>query len=76
MYSSFIFIRVSVPPTPMCVCVPYACSADRGQKRAGDPLALPLQMAVSSYVDAGNRTLVLWKSNECSELLSHLSLSV
>ena len=34
---------------------------------------IPLQMAVSCYVVAGNWIQVFWKSRQCSERLSHLS---
>ena len=51
------FVRISV-----CVC--------GSQKRALDLLELELQMIVSYHVCAGYRTLVLWKSSQCSYLLS------
>ena len=34
---------------------------------------IPLQMVVSHHVFAGNLTQDLWKSSQCSKLLSHLS---
>ena len=38
----------------MCINVPGACSTQRGQKRASDPLELELQMVVSYQVSDGN----------------------
>ena len=40
-------------------CVPHACSARGGQKRALDPLELELQKTVSFHVGAGNPNQVL-----------------
>ena len=48
-------------------------SAPGGQKQVSNSLELELQMVVSCHVGAGNLTQVLWKMNQCSELLSHFS---
>jgi hypothetical protein len=40
------------------------------QKSASDALVLQLLMVVSHHVGAGNRTLILCKSNKCFSLLS------
>lgn len=45
-----------------------------GQKRAPDPLEWELQTVVSHHVDSGNQTHDLWKTIQCSQLLSHLSI--
>lgn len=37
-----------------------------GQKRILNPLDIESQMVVSSHVDAGALTWVLWKSSPCS----------
>lgn len=44
----------------------------RSWKRVFDPLGLALQTVVSHHVDSGNQIHVLWKSTQCSYLLSHL----
>lgn len=51
----------------LCVsrCTTYVSDASRGQMRGLDPLELEVQMVVSC-VGARNRTLVLWKSSQCS----------
>ena len=38
-----------------------------------ESLEKKLLMVVNHHMDAGNGTQELWKSNNCSELLSHLS---
>lgn len=38
-----------------------------------DPLKLELQTVLSCHMDAENRTRVLWKNNQCSQLMGHLS---
>lgn len=43
-----------------------------GQGRVLDHLEQELQMAVSHHLSAGNRTLILWESNNCSAILSAL----
>ena len=57
----------------MYVHVPCVFLMPSEARRVFDPLELELQMAVSHPVGAGNRTHVLWKSNQCSKLLSHFS---
>ena len=52
--------------TCMCACV---SGAHEGQKT----LRVELQIVLSIRIDAGNRTCILYKSNKCSYLLSHLS---
>lgn len=46
--------------------VSCACNALRGQNKVLDPMELELQTVVSSYVVAGDRSEVLWKSSQCS----------
>jgi hypothetical protein len=46
-----------------------------GQKKPLDPLELELGVVVNGHVGAGNQTWVGSKSNKCSKLRSHLSLS-
>ena len=50
----------------MCVCVPWVCSAFRGQKRVLHSLELVLHMIVSHHVGSGKQTWVLWKSSKFS----------
>jgi hypothetical protein len=52
------------------VCVMYTCSTGGGQKRASDPPELELCIVRNLHVGAGNQTLVLWKSIQCSYFLS------
>lgn len=47
-----------------------------GQKRVLGFLKLQLQMHVSCHVAAGNRTWVLCKSSVCSQVPSHLSITI
>jgi hypothetical protein len=54
------------------VCV-YGSGTLQVHKRMSALLELWLQMVVSYHVDAGNQSQVLWKSNQGSEPLSHLS---
>lgn len=49
---------------------PHVCSACGGQKGALDPLELKLQMTVSCHMDAGNQTLILYKSCPRFQLLN------
>jgi hypothetical protein len=53
--------------------VPHVCNAGGAKRRAVDLLKLTLQMDVSDHVVMGIDLWVLWKSSQCSELLSHLS---
>lgn len=46
----------------LCLCV----KCQESQERNLDLLELELQMIVRSHVDAGNQTLILWRSNQCS----------
>lgn len=46
------------------MCGSSVCSAQRGQKRAADPLKLEAQMIVGSPAGAGNETLTVFKSNK------------
>jgi hypothetical protein len=57
------------------VCVLYAYSTHRDQRRVSDPLELELQLSVSCHVGAGNGTRVLCKSSCCFLGLTHLSSS-
>lgn len=54
----------------MCLLVLYVyhtCAGAVGvQKGVSEPLELELGVAVSGHVGAGNRTLVLRKSSQCS----------
>lgn len=50
----------------MCLCTPHVFSAHRDQKRVLGPLAFLLQNVGSVCVGAGNRTLLLCKSNKYS----------
>lgn len=52
------------------VCVPRACHALRGRKRASYPLGLELQMVQSCHVGARSQTQVLCKSKN---MLNHFS---
>lgn len=47
----------------MDVCVPCVPDVCRGRKKATEPWELELQMVISSYVGAGNQTLVTWKGS-------------
>jgi hypothetical protein len=58
---------------PACMSVYHG--ACRGQNKVSDILELELQMVVSHHVGAEAQTQVLYKSNKCSKLLSHLSSS-
>lgn len=58
-----------------CLCTTFMSGASRGQKRTSDPLELELQIPVNCHVGARNRTWVFCKSNQCFQLLSHLSSS-
>ena len=50
-----------------CVSVPHIQSgACRGQKRASAPLEMGFQLVVNHHVCAGNPTMVLSKSSQCS----------
>ena len=53
----------------------YQVNGPRFKKRVSDLLELELNTAVSHYVGAGNQILVLYKSNKCLKLPSHLSNS-
>ena len=55
---------MGVLPVCLHVYLMYAVLID--QKRALDLLELDLQRVVSCFVGAGNQTLVLYKSNQCS----------
>lgn len=47
--------------------VHYVCvSAHKGQKGMLDPLGLEVQTVESCHIDAGNQTLMLCKSTQCS----------
>lgn len=50
-------------------CIPHACSAIGGQKRAWNPPELESGMVVSYYVGNGSRTWVLSKSTKPSKVL-------
>jgi hypothetical protein len=62
----------------MCVYLSYACLVPTdARSKVLDSLCLELQMVASHEVAAGNWTRVIWKSNQGSSLLSHItSLSV
>ena len=60
-----IFIYLFVYLFILCIWVHWSC-ARRGHQ-------IPLQMAVSHHVVAGNWTRDLWKESQCSQPLSHLS---
>ena len=73
---------LSPPPIYTCVSVLPACilcttkcmpSAPRDQKRVSHPLGWELQTILSSHPSVGKLNPVLWKSNQYSETLSHLS---
>jgi hypothetical protein len=49
-----------------CMYVQCACRDFRGQKRTSVPLELESLTVVSSDVGAGNQSLVLWESSQCS----------
>lgn len=49
----------------------YLLNALRGQKRPPNPLVLELQRIMSYHVCSGNQNQVVWKSSQCSWLLSH-----
>lgn len=51
------------------ICMPGAC---RGSRGALDNLELKLQMNVNHHMGAENQSWILWKSNQCSLLSSHL----
>lgn len=56
----------------VCVRTVYVPIAHRGQKRVLDLLKLELeQTVVNSYMGAGNRTWLLYRSSKCSSLLRH-----
>lgn len=57
-----------------CVSVYYVCAVP-SEARKGN-LGLELQMVVRCHVGVGNRTQSLWKSNQCSQPLSRLSIPV
>lgn len=58
---------------PACVCTPCACSSQRGQKRAADPLGLELKVVGSCYVGAG--TEPMWSGKTVSAFNQQASLS-
>lgn len=56
----------------MHACAPHTCSAHDGQKRETDTLEVELQTVVTHYMDSGNQTQVLCKS-EPSSTIQHSS---
>ena len=55
----------------ICLCITWLSCGCNSQKMASEPLELELQMVVVSLcVDSGNWTHILWKSCQCSQLLS------
>ena len=62
-----IFIYKCVSAVPACVSIHHMSA------RCLQRLEEGLQIFVSHYLDAGNQSWVLWKSNKCFLLLSHLS---
>ena len=51
----------------MCICVCHMCAgALGGKKRVSDPRAGVTGGCELSDMGAGSRTLVFWKSGECS----------
>lgn len=56
------------------IVIPYG--AQGSQMRVLDPLELELQSLVNLHVSAGNTSLDLWRSSQCSLTLSHLSSSL
>ena len=53
-------------------CAPHAYGAHGIQKGASDPLRTGLK---GNYVGTGSQNPILWKSSQCSKLLSHLPSS-
>lgn len=63
----------------LCVCLYTMCMLGplhREQRTASGPLGLELQAVGSLYVDDENRSRVLFKSSQCSLLLSHFFSSI
>lgn len=54
----------------MYVYIPCTCSTCRGPKMAWTGIGIT---TVSSHMGVRNRIQILWKSSQCSKLLSHLS---
>lgn len=48
------------------ICVLCACSTQRGQERAPDPLELKFQIVFCCHAGAGNRTQILLESSHRS----------
>lgn len=66
---------MNILPSCMYICVLCACLALAKVRRS---LWIPWDrsyrgLVVSCHMGPGNRTQAIWKSNMCSELLSHLS---
>lgn len=49
----------------MGICTSHACSTNKSQKRASDPLALKLQTLMNCHVGAGKGSQDLCRSNMC-----------
>jgi hypothetical protein len=49
----------------VCLCTACMLGAQRGYKRALDPLEQELQTVLNLHVGAGNPTQVLCKSSQC-----------
>lgn len=58
----------------MCTtCVQYPWCPEESIRT---PLKQELQIAVNKYVEARNWTPVLWRNNQCSYLMNHLSILI
>jgi hypothetical protein len=58
----WLFLLLSFNDLPLCALV-FCLQVS---VRVTDSLKLEIQIAVSCHVGAGNQTLVLWKSSQCS----------
>lgn len=50
----------------MSICVIHVYSAQKGQRRALNPLELEPQKVVRHHVGARNGTQILWKNSQCT----------
>lgn len=53
--------------------VQYVNTHDIGGRVSSNAMELELQMVVSYHVGSGNQSQVLYKSSQCTKLLTHLS---
>lgn len=70
VFCVFLFMCMGVFPAYMSVH--HMPAVPRNTRRGSDLPELKLQMVVGHYVNAWERIPVLYKSSECSQLLSHL----